>query len=132
MVCYWIINVIDPRLRTSVAYVDTVALMWTHLKKHYSVSNTPKIHQLKTKLAECKQGGSKVVEFFSKLVGLQSELENQVRFPHCMCGKCKCKIGEQLVKTIEEEKAHQFLIGLNDEVYATIRGQILAIEPLTS
>ena len=132
MVCSWILNVIDPKLRTSVAYVDTAALMWTHLKKRYSVSNAPKIHQLKTKLAESKQGGSEVVEFFSKLMGLWSELENQVRFPRCTCGKCECKIGEQLAKMVEEEKAHQFLMGLNDDVYASIRGQILAIEPLPS
>ena len=130
MVCSWTLNVIDPKLRTSVAYVDTAPLMWTHLKKRYLVSNAPKIHQFKTKLAECKQGGSEVVEFFSKLMGLWSELENQVRFPCCTCGKCECNISKQLIKMIEEEKAHQFLMGLNNEVYANIRGQILAINLL--
>jgi len=33
---------------------------------------------------------------------------------------------------IEEEKAHQFLMGLNDELYSQIRGQILALEPFPS
>ena len=33
---------------------------------------------------------------------------------------------------IEDEKAHQFLVGLNDEVYSSIRSQILALEPLPS
>ena len=65
-------------------------------------------------------------------MGLWSKLENQVRYPCCTCGKCECKIGEQLIKMVEEEKAHQFLIGSNDEVYANIRGQILASEPLPS
>jgi len=94
------------------------------------VSNVLKIHQLKTKLAECKQGGSEVMGFFSRLMGLWSELENQVRFPCCTCGKCECNISKQLIKMIEEEKAHQFLMGLNNEVYANIRGQILAINLL--
>ena len=132
MVCSWILNVIEPKLRTSIAYVDTTMLMWTNLKKHYVVSNVPKIEQLKTKLAECKEGGSEVVEFFSRVMGFWSDLENQVQYPRCTCGKCECKIGEQLIKMAEEEKAHQFLIGLNDEIYANLRGQILTIEPLPS
>ena len=33
---------------------------------------------------------------------------------------------------IEDEKAHQFLMGLNDEVYLSIRSQLLALEPLLS
>jgi len=70
MICSWILNVIEPKLRTSIFYVDTGELMWENLKKHYAVSNAPTIHQLKTKLAECKQGGSKVVEFYSKLMGI--------------------------------------------------------------
>ena len=32
---------------------------------------------------------------------------------------------------VDEEKAHQFLMGLNDEKCSNIRGQILALEPLT-
>ena len=63
---YWsrIINVIDPKLRTSIAYVETTELMWENLKKRYTVSNAPKIHQLKTKLVDCKQDGLEVVEFY--------------------------------------------------------------------
>ena len=63
MVCSWILNVIKPKFRTSIAYVDTAKHMWTSLKKHCAVSNVPKIHQLNTKLAECKQGGFEVVDF---------------------------------------------------------------------
>ena len=70
IVCWWILKVIDRMLRTSTTYVETAALIGENLKKWYAVSNAPKIHQLKTKLAECKQGGLEVVEFYSKLVGL--------------------------------------------------------------
>ena len=47
-----------------------------------------------------------------------------------MCSKCECGIGEKLMKIVDEEKTHQFLMGLNDEKYSNIRGQILVIEPL--
>lgn len=52
--------------------------MWSNLKKRYAVANAPKIHQLKASLADCKQGGMIVVEFYSKvmnqfLLGLNDE-----------------------------------------------------------
>ena len=100
--------------------MDTAQLMWENLRKRYAVSNASKIHQLKTKLAECKQGSLEVVEFYSKLMGLWNELENQVRYPCCTCGKCECDMGGQFMKLIEEEKAHQFLMGWNDEIYSNI------------
>jgi len=56
-----------------------------------------------------QQGALEVLEFYSKLMGLWSELENQVRFPRCSCGsKCKCGIGEKLIKMVDEEKAINF------------------------
>jgi len=33
---------------------------------------------------------------------------------------------------VEQQKANQFLMGLNDEKYDVLRGQILAMEPLSS
>ena len=108
MICSWILNVIDPKLRTSTAYVDNVELMWKNMKKWYVVSNALKIHQLKTELVECKQGGLEVVEFYSKIMGLWSELENQVRFPRYSCGKCECKIGEELTKMWKRRKLINF------------------------
>ena len=60
MICSWTLNVIVPKLRTSIAYVGTVGLTWENLKKRCAMSNAPKIHQLKTKLAECKHGGLEV------------------------------------------------------------------------
>ena len=70
MICSWMLNVINHKLWTSIAYIDNAKLMRINLKKRYAVSNAPKIHQLKTKLAECKQGRSEVVEFYSKLMDL--------------------------------------------------------------
>jgi len=32
----------------------------------------------------------------------------------------------------EEDKAHQFMMGLNDDLYSTLRSQILALDPLPS
>jgi len=32
MIYSWILNVIDPKLRTSIAYIETAELMWKNLK----------------------------------------------------------------------------------------------------
>jgi len=79
-----------------------------------------------------QEGGLEVVEFYSKLMGMWNELENYVKIPHCTCGKCECNIGSKIAKMADEEKTHQFLMGLNDEAFATMRNQILALDPLPS
>jgi len=48
----------------------------------------------------------------------------------CNCGKCECKdLWPNIIKEAEEEKAHQFLMGLDDDKYSTVRGHILAMDP---
>ena len=63
-------NVIDPKLHPSVAYVDSAQRMCDNTQKRYSVSNVPRIHQLQAAIASPNQEGSDVVDFFSKLMSL--------------------------------------------------------------
>ena len=86
--------------------------------------NVPKIHQLKSQIASCKQEKQEVVEFFNRLVGLWNELGNYVKIPNC-----NCEAAEKIVKFMEEVKSHQFLMGL-DKAFSIVRSQILALESL--
>jgi len=95
------------------------------MSKRYAIANTPEVHQLKTELASCKQDSLEVVEFWNKLMGFWSELDNYTKIPHCTCGKCECKIGDKIMKMVDEGKAHQFLMGLKDESFSTMHNQIL-------
>ena len=65
-------------------------------------------------------------------MGMWSELESYVKVPHCTCGKCKCGVGEKIVKMTNEEKTHQFLMQLSDESFSSVCSQVLACEPLPS
>ena len=65
MLCSWLLNVVDPKLRMSIAYSDTAKTMWDDMKKRYAMANTPKIHQLKANIANCKQGDLEVADFYS-------------------------------------------------------------------
>jgi len=94
------------------------------------MANTPKIHQLKAKIANCKQGDLVVGDFYSKLMNLWNELFNLVKVPLCTCKGCECGAASWIMAMYEEDKAHQFLMGLNDDSYSTIRSQIFALDPL--
>jgi len=126
MITSWIPNVIDPKLHTSVAYEYTAHKMRVNIQKRYSVINVPLIHQLKAEIASCKQGSMEVVEFYSKLMGLWSELANLVNISStkcaCTCGKCNCNTHGTIISMMEDEKTHQFLMGSDDDLYSNIRG----------
>ena len=92
----------------TVAYLETVYAMWNDLKKRYSVANTPKIHQLKVTIANCKQGSPEVGEFYSKLSNLWNELNNHVKVPKCSCKGCKCGASKHIVAMYEEDKLINF------------------------
>ena len=48
----------------------------------------------------------------------------------CKCGKCTYNLGSILEKKREEEKGHIFLVGLDENIYETVRSNILAQDPL--
>jgi len=125
MVTSWIMNVIDPKLHTSFAYAKSVGALWENIHKRYSIPNVPKIHQLKAQIASCKQNKQEVVEFFNRLVGLWNELGNYVKIPDCKCGAAA-----KIARFMEDDKAHQFFVGLDDDSFSTIQSQILALDSL--
>jgi len=88
-------NVIEPKLHISVAYVDSAQNLWKNIKKRYVVANIQKIHRLKAEIASCKQGRQEVIEFFSKLMGLWNELDTYIKIPACTCGSA-----EKIVKAL--------------------------------
>jgi len=60
-------------------------------------------------------------------MGLWNKLRNYVKQPKCTCGAA-----ERYAKMNEEDKVHQFFMGLDDDAYSNIRSQILALDPLPS
>lgn len=51
----WIKMTIDPSLRSSISHRDVAKDLWDNLQKRFFVTNGPRIQQLKTELACCKQ-----------------------------------------------------------------------------
>ncbi|WVY98728.1 hypothetical protein V8G54_030879 [Vigna mungo] len=132
MLVSWIMNTIEPTLRSTVTYAETAKELWEDIKDCFSVVNGPRIQQLKVELADCKQQGMTMVSYYGKLKSLWDELANYEQIPRCSCGGCKCDIAYKLEKRREEERVHQFLMGLDDASYGTVRSNILAGDPLPS
>jgi hypothetical protein len=126
----WIMNTIEPSLRSTMSHMEVAQDLWQDIKERFSVVNGPRIQQLKAELAECKQKGLTIVAYFGKLKKLWEEMANYEQFPVCKCGKCTCNLGVAFEKKREEEKVHQFLMGLDDVVYGMVRSNLLAQDPL--
>ena len=89
--------------------------MWEDLHKRYAVASAPKIYQVKATIAECRQEGMTVVEFYSKLRGLLSELDNHLKVPTCTCNECTCKgcecsMASRIRHMVEAENLLNFLL----------------------
>jgi len=54
MLISWIMNTIEPSLRSTVTYIETAKELWNDLKGRLSVVNRPRIQQLKSELPDCK------------------------------------------------------------------------------
>ncbi|XP_074321555.1 uncharacterized protein LOC141658518 [Silene latifolia] len=123
----WLRNVIDIKLHPSITFSLTFAQIWEELKGRYSVGNAPRVHQLKGELNECNQGRQSVVEYYTRLKTIWDELENYSRVSKCTCGAAA-----QIGKEQEEEKVHQFFMGLDNGLYGHIRTNLLMEDPIRS
>ncbi|KAJ1684878.1 hypothetical protein LUZ63_016268 [Rhynchospora breviuscula] len=132
MLVSWLFNSIDSSLQPSIAYFETVKELWDDLRERFSVGNALRIHQLKADITATKQNGQSVVAYYTCLKSMWDELSQYSRVSVCTCKGCTCNAAAELAKEREEERTHQFLMGLDDAVFGTVRSNILSIDPLSS
>jgi hypothetical protein len=88
MLVSWILNTIEPTLRTTISYLETAKELWEDIKERFSVVNGPRIQQLKSDLAQCKQGSLSIVTYYGKLKVLWDDLANYEQVLTCTCKGC--------------------------------------------
>ena len=120
-------NRTKPAIKT---YTEVAKLLWDDIKERFSVGNGPRVQQLKSELANCKQRGMTILNYYGKLKMLWEEVSNYEQSPTCLCGNCTCNLGAEWDKKRDEEKLHQFLMGLDEAVYGDVRSHILSTESL--
>ncbi|KAJ4797516.1 Retroelement pol polyprotein-like [Rhynchospora pubera] len=129
MLVSWLFNSIDSSLQPSIAYHETVKELWDDLQERLSVGNVPRIHQLKADIAAATQHGQPIVTYYTRIKTMWDELASYLPIPSCTCGGCTCNLTAKLSKEKEEEKIHQFLMGL-DDIYDALRTNILSMNPM--
>ncbi|XP_013594607.1 PREDICTED: uncharacterized protein LOC106302694 [Brassica oleracea var. oleracea] len=109
MIVGWIRTSIEPRVRSTVTFVQDSHKLWENLRKRFSVGNKVRVHHLKEQLASCRQDGQSVIEFFGRLSKLWEELDMYSPLPSCTCAAAL-----EIEKAREAEKMHQFVMGLDE------------------
>ncbi|XP_074271741.1 uncharacterized protein LOC141595677 [Silene latifolia] len=129
----WLRATIDPSVLESVPYVEDARVMWADLAERYAVVDGTSIYTLKSDLGECRQTKSmSVTEYYGKLKSLWDAITIHEPPFACECGKCTCDIATKAVKRLDNERLHQFFIGLDRSLYGPLRHQQFQLDPLPS
>ncbi|XP_010511191.1 PREDICTED: uncharacterized protein LOC104787325 [Camelina sativa] len=126
MIVAWLMNTVEPTLRTTISMVDDAHILWEDLKLQFSVGNGPRVHELKSDLANCKQKEDSVMMFFGNLKKMWDELAVYKPLRSCSCGE----LAAQLEQDRDEERTHQFLMGLDDVRFGGIRSTLTNMLPM--
>ena len=68
--------------------------------------------------------------YYGRLKKLWDDLNDYDPMPTCSCNGCKCNFATRLQQLQEEERVHQFLMGLDESSYSNVRSNIIASDPL--
>ncbi|XP_073109478.1 uncharacterized protein [Elaeis guineensis] len=132
MIIAWLLNSLEKDLQGSVAYADDAKTTWDDLKEHFSQENASRVHQLKRDISLFRQERQPIAVYHTKLKMMWDELSTYTKIPTYSCAGCTCGSAKEIAQQREEEKVHQFLMGLNRDTYEIIQSQILSMEPLPS
>jgi len=122
LVVSWMKLTIHESLATSMSHLDDSHDMWTHIQKRFGVKNGQRIQRLKTELATCRQKGTPIETYYGKLSQLWRSLADYQQ----------AKTMEEVRKEREEDKLHQFLMGLDESMYGAVKSALLSRVPLPS
>ncbi|XP_074297485.1 uncharacterized protein LOC141628213 [Silene latifolia] len=129
----WIRTMSDDSVLTSVPYVEEVAVLWKELEERFAVVDGTSIHSLKYDLGNCKQlKDMSVIDYYGKLKTLWDALAIYEPPFACKCGRCLCDISTKAVQRQDNEKLHQFFMGLDHSLYGTLHNQQFQLDPLPS
>lgn len=127
MVVGWLCTSITPRVRSTVSFIDNAHDLWENLKKRSSVGNKVRVHHLRTQIAASRQDGQSVIDYYGRLAKMWDALYIYKPIPPCSCGAA-----ETMSKDREEEKVHQFIMGLDESRYSNLINSVIDTDPCPS
>ncbi|KAG8646078.1 hypothetical protein MANES_10G120450v8 [Manihot esculenta] len=117
-------------MRTALRAKKKMALSMDPSNNQRTMHRNSKIGEQLTPCWFSGQDGQSVVFYFGKLKILWDEINNYDQILVCACDGCKCNLTIKLKQKCEEERFHQFLMGLDEEGYGIVRFHILSTDSL--
>lgn len=122
LVVSWIKLTIEESLCSTLSHSEDASSLWTQIQRRFAMKNGQRVQRLKTELANCRQQGTAIEAYYGKLTKLWTSLADYQQ----------AKTIEELEKQREEDKLHQFLMGIDDSLYGTVKSSLLSRTPLPS
>lgn len=133
MLVSWMLRSMEPKLASILPYHDNAQQLWNTQAKKFRIPNGARLQQLRAAIIDCKQEkGMSVEDYHAKLLGLYDDLLQLKPLRVCECGLCTCDVGSKVDADRAEETFHQYLIGGDDDLYGSVRTNLLSRDPLPS
>lgn len=79
--------------------------LWIDLEQRFSMANGPRIQELKSAIANCRQQGQTVLLYFGRLKKHRDKLATYEQIQACKCQRGRCNILAELNRRQEEERS---------------------------
>ncbi|XP_075095320.1 uncharacterized protein LOC142173597 [Nicotiana tabacum] len=122
MVLSWLLKSLSKEIAESVLYSQSakdLGDLWEDLEDRFGQTNRVKFSQLQKELSAVIQGNCSVSSYFTKMKSSWDELDALNTFSACVC-ECDCGAKAKNLKTHQDEKLLQFLMGLNETLIEVV------------
>ncbi|KAK3019291.1 hypothetical protein RJ639_004611 [Escallonia herrerae] len=126
MVTSWLIHSTIPATASSILWTSVASEVWVDLHDRFSKQNAPRIFEIRRAISNNTQNTDSVSTYYTTLKAYRDELSSYRTPPTCTCGAMKTHND-----LLDSDALMDFLQGLN-ESYASVRNQILLMDPLPS
>ncbi|XP_057520888.1 uncharacterized protein LOC130801137 [Amaranthus tricolor] len=127
----WLLASVDKTVGRSVRFKKTAADVWTDLAERFGQPSSTLLYSLQKKLLLLEQGSDSISEFYTKIMAIWDEIDNQDPLAICACNNCICATGRKNLKSQQDSRVMMFLMKLNDD-YVQARTNILMMNELPS
>ena len=122
LVLSWIKLTITESVRSNPSHLEIASNYWEHIRRRYYVNNGQRVQRIKAELATCRQHGLSIEAYYGKLMQLWTALSE-----HRIIKNCGCAIGINLEKEREEDRLHEFLKGLDESLYGSVKSKMVEL-----
>ncbi|KAL2943038.1 Glycine--tRNA ligase beta subunit, partial [Bienertia sinuspersici] len=122
--------VVRARVLTPEVYLpffDEAKKLWDFLKRNFCLASGLRIQKLRADITDSKQHKNMSIDdYYNLLMDLWDDLDRLKPLHACVCGLCTCNVSGKFAVDRDEEKLHKFYIGIDDDLYATVRTNLLS------